>query len=135
MHRMFEGGDVLGLDQQYSLNLKISDRIAESRKWATQALQPNYIHLSMNSAISGNWRVGRWQNLVSKGEMMRAMTDFRRMRFGLGVTLMTDSYFAMDIGQPARIHANARGPHTNTPCLPRNAPSDLICEGGGHADT
>ena len=30
---------------------------------------------------------------------MRVMTDFRRMRFGLGVTLMTDSYFAMDIGQ------------------------------------
>eukprot|EP01051_Picozoa_sp_SAG22_P010714 SAG22_NODE_979_length_6186_cov_10.777887_5_plen_260_part_00 len=52
----------------------------------------------MNSAISGNWRVGRWQNLVTKGEMMRVMTDFRRMRFGLGVTLMTDSYFAMDIG-------------------------------------
>ena len=53
----------------------------------------------MNSMISGNWRVGRWQNLVTKGEMMRVMTDFRRMRFGLGVTLMTDSYFAMDIGQ------------------------------------
>eukprot|EP01052_Picozoa_sp_SAG31_P018274 SAG31_NODE_1289_length_8983_cov_9.783543_3_plen_75_part_00 len=33
--------------------------------------------------------------------MMRVMTDFRRMRFGLGVTLMTDSYFAMDIGQLA----------------------------------
>jgi hypothetical protein len=30
--------------------------------------------------------------------MMRAMTDFRRMRFGLGVALMTDSYFANDIG-------------------------------------
>jgi hypothetical protein len=96
--RMYEGGDGLGLDQVYSLNMKISDRIAESRKWATQALQPNYIHLSMNSAIAGNWRVGRWQNLVSKGEMMRVMTDYRRMRFGLGVTLMTDSYYAMDIG-------------------------------------
>ena len=98
---MYEGGDALGLDQVYSGSMKISDRIAESRKWATQALQPNYIHLSMNSVISGNWRVGRWQNLVTKGEMMRVMTDFRRMRFGLGVTLMTDSYFAMDIGQYA----------------------------------
>ena len=46
----------------------------------------------MNSAIEGNWRVGRWQNLVTRGEMQRVMTDFRRMRFGLGVTLMTDSY-------------------------------------------
>lgn len=35
---------------------------------------------------------------------MRVMTDFRRMRFGLGVTLMTDSYFAMDIGQCACAH-------------------------------
>ena len=35
---------------------------------------------------------------------MRVMTDFRRMRFGLGVTLMTDSYFAMDIGQFAFTH-------------------------------
>jgi hypothetical protein len=26
------------------------------------------------------------------------MTDFRRMRFGLGVTLMTDGYFANDLG-------------------------------------
>lgn len=52
----------------------------------------------MNSAIEGPWRVGRWQNLVSGGEMMRLMTDFCRMRFGLGVTLMTDSYFANDIG-------------------------------------
>ena len=87
-----------GLDSVYSNAITISDRTAESRKWATQGQQPNYIHLSMNSAISGSWRVGRWQNLVSKGEMMRVMTDYRRMRFGLGVTLMTDSYFAMDIG-------------------------------------
>ena len=35
---------------------------------------------------------------------MRVMTDFRRMRFGLGVTLMTDSYFAMDIGQFSCAH-------------------------------
>jgi hypothetical protein len=30
--------------------------------------------------------------------MMRLLTDFRRMRFGLGVTLLTDGYFANDLG-------------------------------------
>ena len=35
--RMYEGGDGLGLDAVYSGAMKISQRIAESRKWATQA--------------------------------------------------------------------------------------------------
>lgn len=96
--RMYEGPAAGGLNQVYSGAITISQRVALSRKWATGGAQPNYIHLSMNSAISGGWRVGRWQNLVTRGEMMRAMTDFRRLRFGLGVTLMTDSYFANDIG-------------------------------------
>ena len=46
----------------------------------------------------GLWRIGRWQNLVTNGEMMRLMTDFRRMRFGLGVALLTDGYFGYDVG-------------------------------------
>jgi hypothetical protein len=96
--RMYEGPAAGGLNQVYSGAISIGERIAISRTWETQGAQPNYVHLSMNSAISGNWRVGRWQNLVTRGEMMRVMADFRRMRFGLGVTLMTDSYFAMDIG-------------------------------------
>lgn len=89
--RMYEGTDGLGLNAVYSGAVSVGTRIALSRQWATQALRPNYVHLSMNSAVVGGWRVGRWQNLVTGGEMMRLMTDFRRMRFGLGVTLMTDS--------------------------------------------
>ena len=84
----------------------ISERGRLTQAVAANRLQPNYIHLSMNSGIAGSWRVGRWQNLVSAGEMMRVMTDFRRMRFGLGVTLMTDSYFgeSQTIGLAAFAH-------------------------------
>ena len=83
----------------------ISTRSSDASRCCLR-LQPNYIHLSMNSGIAGSWRVGRWQNLVSAGEMMRVMTDFRRMRFGLGVTLMTDSYFgeSQTIGLAAFAH-------------------------------
>jgi hypothetical protein len=48
--------------------------------------------------INGGWRVGRWQNLLTGGEMIRVMTDFRRMRFGLGVTMLTNGYFSFDVG-------------------------------------
>jgi hypothetical protein len=66
--RMFEGGDGLGLDSVYNGHITIADRIVESRKWSIQARQPSFVHLSMNSAIGGSWRVGRWQNLVTEGE-------------------------------------------------------------------
>ena len=47
--RMYEGGGGRGLDYVYSGSILISDRVAESRiaeKWATQGLQPNFVHLS-----------------------------------------------------------------------------------------
>ena len=90
--RQQEGSDPLGLDGVYAGEISIRERIALSREWSVQSLQPSYVHMSMNSEVVGAWRVGRWQNLVTRGEMMRLLTDFRRMRFGLGVTLMTDSY-------------------------------------------
>eukprot|EP00035_Acanthoeca_spectabilis_P038565 m.54290 g.54290 ORF g.54290 m.54290 type:complete len:911 (+) comp9189_c0_seq1:3497-6229(+) len=105
--RQYEGGDGLGLNSAYTGALAISARIAETRLWSTEALQPSYILTGINSAIEGPWRVGRWQNLVTAGEMLRLLTDFRRMRFGLGVTLMTNGYFSFDLGggwygQPSR---------------------------------
>lgn len=96
--RQQEGSDPLGLDGVYAGQIPISKRIALSRQWSVQALQPSYVHMSMNADVVGPWRIGRWQNLVTRGEAMRLLTDFRRMRFGLGVTLMTDSYFGNDLG-------------------------------------
>jgi hypothetical protein len=38
---------------------------------------------------------GLWQNAVQgAGDMMVAATEFQAMRYGLGVTLMTDGYFS-----------------------------------------
>eukprot|EP01043_Picozoa_sp_COSAG02_P028386 COSAG02_NODE_1718_length_11207_cov_2.888999_6_plen_422_part_00 len=64
--RMYEGTAAGGLDTVYSGSMSISQRVALSRKWADEGAQPNYVQLSMNSAISGGWRVGRWQNLVTR---------------------------------------------------------------------
>ena len=95
--RMYEGG--AGLDTLYSGSSSISSFVSEIRMWSTHALQPSYLNIHMNGNMGGGkWRIGRWQNLVSGGEMDRLMTDFRRMRFGLGVALLTDGYFGYDVG-------------------------------------
>ena len=95
--RMYEGG--AGLDNCYSGGRPISSFVSEIRMWSTKAVQPSYLNLHMNGNMGGGtWRIGRWQNLVTGGEMMRLMTDFRRMRFGLGVALLTDGYFGYDVG-------------------------------------
>ena len=50
--RMYEGGDGLGLDAVYSGAMKISQRIAESRKWATQAcVQQRLPQPSFNAVV------------------------------------------------------------------------------------
>ena len=95
--RQFEGG--AGLDILYTGSQSISTFVSQIRMWSTTALQPSYLNLHMNGNMGGGeWRIGRWQNLVTGGEMSRLMTDFRRMRFGLGVALLTDGYFAYDVG-------------------------------------
>ena len=95
--RMYEGGAFL--DGLYSGGKPISAFVSEIRMWTTQARQPSYLNVHMNGNMGGGlWRIGRWQNIVTGGEMMRLMTDFRRMRFGLGAALLTDGYFAFDVG-------------------------------------
>lgn len=95
--RMYEGG--AGLDGIYGGGTSISSFVKEIRTWSTLAQQPSYLTIHMNANMpGGEWRIGRWQNLVTGGEMMRLMTDFRRMRFGLGVTLLTDGYYGYDVG-------------------------------------
>ena len=46
--------------------------------WDRTALKPTLLHVSVNSLIQGNWRVGRWQ--VSKPIASQAFQDhFGRM--------------------------------------------------------
>ena len=45
--------------------------------WDRTALKPTLLHVSVNSLIQGNWRVGRWQ--VSKPMASQASPD----HFGL----------------------------------------------------
>ena len=74
------------------------DYIASWDHGERAALKPTLLHVSVNSLIQGGWRVGRWQNLATKGEMMLRLTHFARMRMGLGVALLSNAYFANDIG-------------------------------------
>ena len=87
-----------GLNSIIDGTFPISTYIAAINEWEERALKPTLVHVSVNSLIAGNWRVGRWQNLATKGEMMLRITHFARMRFGLGVALMSNAYFANDIG-------------------------------------
>jgi hypothetical protein len=85
--------------QVYGGVLSIGSFVTEIRMWSTKSVQPSYVNVHMNANMGGGlWRIGRWQNLVTQGEMMRLMTDFRRMRFGLGVALLTDGYYGYDVG-------------------------------------
>ena len=71
-------------------------------------MQPNYINVHMNANMGGGtWRIGRWQNIVSEGENMRLMQDFRRMRFGLGVALLTDGYYGTSRARAAQFNRQA----------------------------
>lgn len=95
--RQYEGG--AGLDQIYAGSKSVTSFVSEIQMWTSRAVQPSYINLHMNANMGGGqWRIGRWENIVTGGEMMRLMTDFRRMRFGLGVALLTDGYFGYDVG-------------------------------------
>ena len=74
-----------GLDVVYGGGNSISSFVGEIRTWTTNSLQPSYVNVHMNANMGGGlWRIGRWQNLVTGGEAIRFMTDFRRMRFGFG---------------------------------------------------
>jgi hypothetical protein len=95
--RQYEGG--AGLDILYAGGRAVSSFIREIRTWTTQAVQPAYVNIHMNADMGGeSWRIGRWQNILTGGETMRLVSDFRRFRFGLGITLLTDGYYGYDIG-------------------------------------
>ena len=65
--------------------LPIANFVDYIASWDRTALKPTLLHVSVNSLIQGSWRIGRWQNLATKGEMMLRLTHFARMRMGLGV--------------------------------------------------
>eukprot|EP01047_Picozoa_sp_COSAG01_P113646 COSAG01_NODE_42351_length_441_cov_0.505848_2_plen_61_part_01 len=61
---MVEGG--AGLDPIYAGRSSISGFVSSVRMWTTNAVQPSYLTLHMNANMGGGeWRIGRWQNLVT----------------------------------------------------------------------
>ena len=100
--RQIEGSYALaespGLNSIIDGTFPIANYVDYIASWERTAPKPTLLHVSVNSLIQGGWRVGRWQNLATAGEMMLRLTHFARMRMGLGVALLSDAYFANDIG-------------------------------------
>lgn len=95
--RLFEGMPLLERVTQGTLNGMDAVRILS--EWQTASLQPALTFAIMTHPLGWqNWRVGKGERVTTKGEQERVRRDFRRMRAGLAMTLMTDCYYANDFG-------------------------------------
>jgi len=87
-----------GLNKIIDGTFPIGNYVDYAASWERTGLKPTLLHVSVNSLIAGEgWRIGRWQNIATKGEMMLHLTKFARLRMGLGVALLTNAFFANDI--------------------------------------
>ncbi len=95
--RLFEG--IRLLDQVDGGGMSIQEAVSILTGWMEGATQPGLTFAIATHPIG--WqahRVGVGSTVTSRGELDRARRDFRRMRFGLGVTLLTNAYYAYDLG-------------------------------------
>jgi len=95
--RLFEGLPLL--QRVTDGDLSGMDAVKEMQTWLTASLQPPVTFAIMTHPLGyQGWRVGRGERVTTKGETERVRRDFRRMRAGLTMVLMTDAYFATDFG-------------------------------------
>jgi hypothetical protein len=95
--RLFEG--IRLLDQVDGGGMSIQEAVSILTGWMDGATRPGLTFAIATHPIG--WqahRVGVGNMVTSRGELDRARRDYRRMRFGLGVTLLTDAYYAYDLG-------------------------------------
>ena len=94
-----EAPDGRGLLTSYEMRQPITKVMEAVAEWtdtvSSEQPQPTYVSTHMAVPHFPAVHVGLWQNAVSSsGDMMRAGVEFQAMRYGLGVTLLTDAYFA-----------------------------------------
>ncbi|MCC6731548.1 MAG: hypothetical protein IT208_19665 [Chthonomonadales bacterium] len=95
--RLFEGGPLL--DRLISGNLHPREAIRTLDGWMAASLQPGVTFALMSHPLGWQgWRVGKGDRVTTRGEVDRVRRDYHRMRLGLLTTLMTDAYFAYDVG-------------------------------------
>jgi hypothetical protein len=95
--RLYEGGPLL--DRIINGDISPKDAINTLNRWMTTSLQPGITFAIMTHPIGWQgWRVGKGDHVTTPGEVDRVSRDFPRMRTGLCTTLMTDAYYAYDVG-------------------------------------
>ena len=95
--RLFEGATLHDLVAQG--RAAPATAIETLSRWMTESLQPGLTFGIMTHPIGWEgWRVGKGPQLTTAGELDRVRRDFRRMRTGLLTSLMTEAYYAYDVG-------------------------------------
>lgn len=95
--RLFEGIPLL--DRVSAGTLTGMDAVRILNEWQTSTLQPSITFAIMTHPLGWqSWRVGKGGQVTTRGEQERVRRDFRRMRAGLTMMLMTDCYYAYDFG-------------------------------------
>jgi hypothetical protein len=95
--RLFEGGPLL--DRVANGGIGPEEVTAMLDTWMKDAVAPGLTFALMTHPIGWQgWRVGQGDKVTTRGELDRARRDFWRMRLGLATTLMTDAYYAYDLG-------------------------------------
>lgn len=95
--RLFEGASLL--DRILTGTLSPSEAVRELSSWMKSSVQPG-ITFAIMSRPEGwqGWRIWRGGQVMTEGEIDRIRRDFPRVRTGLATVLMTDAYYAYDLG-------------------------------------
>jgi hypothetical protein len=95
--RLFEGATLL--DRAADGTRPVKAVVEELNFWMTKSVQPAATFALMTHPLGWQgWRVGKGDKVTTAGEVDRVRRDFRRMRLGLAIALMTEAYYAYDIG-------------------------------------
>lgn len=95
--RLFEGGPLL--DRVANGGIGAEEAIGALGTWMKEAVTPPITFALMTHPIGWQgWRVGKSNRVTTQGELERVRRDYRRMRLGLTTTLMSDAYYAYDLG-------------------------------------
>lgn len=95
--RLYEGAPLL--DRLLTGSLSPHEAVRELAAWMKQSVQPGITFAIMTSPAGWQgWRVGRGSQVTTESEVDRVRRDFSRMRTGLATALMTDTYYAYDMG-------------------------------------
>lgn len=87
------------LDDVASGNMSAIDAVDGFSRWQTGTKKPSVTFVVMCHP-NGNqdWRIGKGRESLTPGVKELVRRDFRRMRIGLGVALLSGNYYAYDFG-------------------------------------